>query len=136
MYVADVTLWPCSMKILVIVCDDLNELYHGERPMHGPLSELDSTAGDDQASLVYTQLPVPAQLSVRPSVIPGAGLGIFVVSLINKGVWVGPYEGRKVAREDMEDLYNTAYAWEVSDVCLHHHLSVLKTYTELWQVDI
>ncbi len=124
------------MKTLLIVCDDGNELYHGERPVHGPLSELDPTAGDDKASLVYTQLPVPAQLTVRPSVIPGAGLGVFAVSRINKGVRVGPYEGRKVAREDMGDLYNTAYAWEVSDVCLHHHLSVLKTYTELWQVDI
>ena len=84
--------------------------------MHGPLSELDPTAGDDQASLVYTQLPVPAQLTVRPSVIPGTGLGVFAVSRINKGVRVGPYEGRKVAREDMGDLYNTAYAWEVSEV--------------------
>ena len=124
------------MKILLIVCDDCNELYNGECPVHGPLSELDPTAGYDQASLVYTQIPVPAQLTVRPSVIPGAGLGVFAVSLINKGVRVGPYEGRKVARKDMGDLHNTAYAWEVSDVCLHHHLSVLKTYTELWQVDI
>ena len=124
------------MKILLIVGDDFNELYHGRHPVHGPLSELDPTAGDDQASLVYTQLPVPAQLTVRPSVIPGAGLGVFAVSRINKGVRVGPFEGRKVVREDMGDLYNTAYAWEVSDVCLHHHLSVLKTYTELWQIDI
>ena len=43
------------MKILLIVCDDGNELYHGE-PVHGPLSDLDPTAGDDKASLVYTQL--------------------------------------------------------------------------------
>ena len=68
--------------------------------------------------------------------IPGAGLGDFAVSLINKGVRVGPYEGRKVAQEDMGYLNNTAYAWELSDVCLHHHLLVLKRYTELWQVDI
>ena len=78
--------------------------------MHSPLPELDSTAGYDQASLVYMQIPVPAQLTVRPSVIPGAGLGVFAVSRINKGVRVGPYECRKVAREDMGDLYNTAYA--------------------------
>ena len=89
------------MKILLIVCDDCNELYHGVHTVHGPLSELDPTAGDDQASLVYTQLPVPAQLTVRPSVIPGAGLGVFAVSRIKKGVRVGPYEGRKVTREDM-----------------------------------
>ena len=74
------------MKTLRIVGDNCNELYHGEHPVHGPLSELDPTAGDDQASLVYAQLPVPAQLTVRPSVIPGAGLGVFAVSRINKGV--------------------------------------------------
>ena len=108
----------------------------GRAPVHGPLSELDPKAGDDQASLVYMQLSVSAQLTLRPSVIPGARLGVFAVSLINKGVRVGPYEGSKVAQENMEDLHNTAHAWEVSDVCLHHHLSVLKTYTELWQVDI
>ena len=124
------------MKILLIVGDDCNELYHGERHVHGPLSELDPTAGDDQASLVYMQLPVPGQLTVRPSVIPGDGLGVFALSLINKGVRVGPYEGSNVAREDMWDLHKTAHAYEVSDVCLHHHLSVLKTYTKLWQVDI
>ena len=79
---------------------------------------------------------MPAQLTVRPSVIPGAGLGVFAVSLINKGVRVGPYEGRKLARDDMGELNKTACAWVVSAVYLHHHLSVLKTYTEQWQVDI
>ena len=82
--------------------------------MHGPLSELDLTAGYDQASITYTQLQVPAQLTVRPSGIPGTGLGIFAVSCINKGIRVGPYEGRKVPQEDVGELHNMAYAWQVS----------------------
>ena len=84
-------------------------LYHGECPMHGPLSELDPTAGYDQASLAYTHLPVPAELTVRPSLIPGVGLGVFSTTFISKGVRVGPYKGKMV----MRDFYNTAYAFEV-----------------------
>ena len=81
--------------------------------MHGPLTELDPTAGYDQASLAHTQLSVPAQLTVKPSLIPGAGLGVFATTLISKGVRVGPYEGKIVDKDDMGDLHNTAYAWEV-----------------------
>ena len=99
---------------VTVVCDDCNTIYHGDCPVHGPLPELNPTAGYDQASLAYTQLPVPAQLTVKPSVIRGAGLGVFSTTLIKKGVRVGPYEGKKVQRSDMGDLYNTAYAWEVS----------------------
>ena len=99
-----------------LVCDECKEQYHGDCPVHGPVSELDPSVGYDQASLTYTQLPVPAQLTVRPSVIPEAGLGVFAVSFINKGVRFGPYEGRKVAWEDIGDLHNMTYAWKVSSV--------------------
>ena len=55
-------------------------------------------AGLDQASLAYTQLPVPAELTVKPSCIPDAGLGVFANSL---------------DKADMGDLSTTEYAWEV-----------------------
>ena len=94
-------------------------LYHGECPVHGPLSELDPTAGYDQASLIYTQLPVPAQLSVRPSLIPEAGLGVFANTFINKSVRMGPYRDEIVDEDDMERLHNTDNAGEVrNDVFL------------------
>ena len=113
-----ITLWPCFIKVLLyaLVCDDCDKKYHGDCPVHGPLSELDHAIGYDQASLTYTQLPVPAQLTVRPSGIPGAGLGIFAVSSLKKGIRIGPYEGRKVAQEDVRELHNMAYAWQVSGV--------------------
>ena len=75
-------------SLYFIVCDDCDKKYHGNCPVHGPLSELDLTAGYDQASITYTQLHVPSQLTVRPSAITGAGLGIFAVSFINKGIRV------------------------------------------------
>ena len=108
-----------------LVCDDCNQLHHGECPVFGPLSELDSTAGHDQASLAYTQLPVPAQLTVRPSQIPGAGLGVFATTSIDKGVRMGPYKGKLVDKDDMRDLHNTANAVEVRNgmfVCIGEKL--------------
>ena len=100
-------------------------LYHGECQVHGPLSELDPTAGYDQASLAYTQLPVPAQLTVRPSPIPGAELGVFATTFINNGVRVGPYLAETVDNDDMGDHHNTAKTGEVRSsvsLCLRHEI--------------
>jgi len=69
----------------------------------------------DHASLSHTPLPVPAQLTVKPSHLPGATLGVFAVSPISNGVRIGPYKGKKVGVEEAGKLYNTAYAWEVSE---------------------
>lgn len=96
------------------VCDDCNTLHHGDCPVHGPLKELDLSAGIDLASLTFTQLPVPAQLTVKRSCIAGAGLGVFAKSYIPRGIRVGPYEGKRVDKQDMGDISDTAYAWEVS----------------------
>ena len=56
---------------------------------------------------------MPVQVTVKPSSIPGAGLGVFSTTTIEKGVRMGPYEGEKISKSDMGDLHNTAYAWEV-----------------------
>ena len=105
---------PCMLyEHPLLVCDDCNMLYHGECPVHGPLSELDPTAGYDQASLAYTQLPVPAQLTIRPSPIPGAELGVFSTTFISKGVRVGPYLAETVDKDDMGGLHNSTNAGEV-----------------------
>ena len=103
-------------------------LYHGECPVHGPLSELDPTAGYDQASLTYTQLPVPAQLTVRPSMIPGAELGVFTTTSISKGVRVGPYVAETVNKDNMGDLHNTTNAGEVRNgvfLCMKTELLII-----------
>ena len=102
-----------SSWLCCVVCDDCDALHHGDCPIHGPLKPLDS-AGQDQASLAHTPLPVPAPLTVKPSSIPGAGLGVFTNQFIPKRVRVGPYEGRRVDKLGLEDLKDNAYAWEVS----------------------
>ena len=98
----------------LLVCDDCNMLYHGECPLHGPLSELYPTVSYDQASLAYTQLPGPLQLTIHPSPIPGTGLGVFATTFISKGVRMGPYGDEIVDKDDMESLQNTTNAGEVS----------------------
>ena len=85
----------------------------GTCSIHGSFSELGLAVGFDQASLAYTPLPVPAQLSLRPSQIPGAALGVFATVFIGEGVRMGPYEGRRIATEEVEEQHNMAYAWEV-----------------------
>ena len=95
------------------VCDDCNGLHRGSCPIHGPLKELAGSSDYDKPSLAYTQLPVPAELTIKSSTISGAGLGVFATCFIPRGVRVGPYEGRRVTREILGDVYNTAYLWEV-----------------------
>ena len=106
---------------MFIVCDDCNTQYHGDCPVHGPLSELQTGVGYDHASMTYTQVPVPVEVTVKPSLIPGAGLGVFSTTTIKKRVRMGPYEGEKIGKSDMGDLCNTAYAWEV-----HTTVSIIK----------
>ena len=57
---------------------------------------------------------MPTQLRVKPSSIPRAGLGVFAKQFIPRGVRVGPYEGERVEKDDIGDLANTTYAWEVA----------------------
>ena len=95
------------------VCDDCNTQYLGDCPVHGPLSELQTSVGYDRASMTYTQVPVPVEVTVKPSSIPGAGLGVFSTTTIKKRVRMGPYEGEKISGSDKGELCNTAYAWEV-----------------------
>ena len=80
---------------LCVVCDDCNTLHRGDCPVHGPLKLLDDSGGQDQASLVHTQLPVPSPLTVKPSAIPGAGLGVFANQFIPKRVRMGPCQVKR-----------------------------------------
>ena len=85
-------------------------------PYHVPVCstlELDPKNGVDLASQSHTELPVPAELTVKPSGIPGAGLGVFANVFIPVGVEMGPYEGKVVEGEGIGEIDSAAYAWEV-----------------------
>ena len=49
------------------------------------------------------------------------GLGVFAKRYIPRGVRVGPYEGRRVLANEMDDVADTSYIWEVS-VCVYGHV--------------
>lgn len=94
-------------------CDVCGELYQGDCPVHGSLLALDTSCGYDEDSLAFTNVPVPFDLTVAPSSIPGAGLGVFAKALIPCGVRFGPYKGRKVMKEALHHDVETSYMWEV-----------------------
>ena len=82
---------------------------------------LDADSSYDKASRNFTDLPVPAELTIKSSHIPNAGLGVFAKKFIPRGVKVGPYEGKLVWKDHVhvEEGTDTSYMWEVSYVhCL------------------
>ena len=80
---------------------------------------LDADSGYDEASRNFTDLPVPAELTIKSSHIPNAGLGVFAKKFIPRGVKVGPYQGKLVWKDHVEEGTDTSYMWEVSYVhCL------------------
>ena len=96
-----------------IDCEDCDELHKGDCPVRGPILSLDSSHGHDEASLQHTSVPVPADLTVAPSTIPNAGLGVFAKNIIPRGVQFGPYMGRKVLKDHVDSSTDTSYMWEV-----------------------
>ena len=65
------------------------------------------------------QLQVPAQLTVKTSSIPGAGLGVFASQGIARGVKFGPYVGKKVPASHVDEDANTSYMWEVTVLAIN-----------------
>ena len=99
------------------VCEDCEELHHGDCPVYGPVASLDESGEPDQESLAYTKVPVPSQLTVKLSRIPAAGLGVFAKSFIPRGVKMGPFVGEKIAKEDITEDTVCSYMWEVCCFC-------------------
>ena len=107
------------------VCEDCNDLHHGDCPIHGPLKTLDPNTAFDEASKLLTSVPVPGELTVKTSSIANAGLGVFSKGFIPRGVKVGPYEGRVLWKDEVEDGTDTSYMWEVRAVSSTRAVSFL-----------
>ena len=97
---------------MLLVCEDCNEFHHGDCPVHGPLLTLGPSDGHDEASLQYTTVFVPDELTVKPFKIRNAILSVFATQFIPRRVRFGPYEGRRVLK-DLTKGEDTSYMWEV-----------------------
>ena len=101
------------LQLSLLVCKDCEDIHHGDCPIHGPLLTLDPSSGHDEASLQYTTVFVPAELTIKPSKIPNTGLGVFATQFIPRRFTFGPYEGRRVLKEELTEGEDTSYMWEV-----------------------
>ena len=77
---------------------------------------------------------VPAQLTVQPSLIPGAGLEVFSTTFISKGVRIGPYKGEIVDKDDVEGLHHTANVGEVRNGVFLCMKTESKIVCYLWEI--
>ena len=62
---------------------------------------------------------IPEGLEIKKSQIPLAGLGVFSTTTIPAGVRFGPYQGKRVQNEEVNEETDTSYMWEVSCYCVN-----------------
>lgn len=93
-----------------IYCEECDELHLGECPAFGELSPLNES-GMKECSL--SPILIPKQLSLKQSLIPNAGLGIFATETIAIRTRMGPYTGVLI-RGNVENLPNeSGYLWQI-----------------------
>ncbi|XP_078667162.1 histone-lysine N-methyltransferase PRDM9-like [Branchiostoma floridae x Branchiostoma belcheri] len=94
-----------------LFCEDCNELYEGDCPVHGPLTVVkDKVVPKGEPNRAARTLP--DHLSVRPSKIRGAGDGVWLDGqAMAKNLVFGPYDGKITGPEIG---LTTGYAWQIS----------------------
>ncbi|XP_078575263.1 uncharacterized protein LOC144861315 [Branchiostoma floridae x Branchiostoma japonicum] len=94
-----------------LFCEDCNELYEGDCPVHGPLTvvkDKEVPKGVENRA-VHT---LPDYLSVCPSKIKGAGDGVWLDGkAMPKNFVFGPYDGKITGPEIG---MTSGYAWQIS----------------------
>ncbi|XP_069121026.1 PR domain zinc finger protein 12-like [Argopecten irradians] len=60
-------------------------------------------------------LPLPHQVTITRSTLPGARLGVFATSKIKPGTEMGPYVGTIVHHGDLDSTSDNTKTWEVFD---------------------
>ena len=59
-------------------------------------------------------MPTPPQVTLSPSSLPGASLGVFSTDWIKEGTEMGPFTGRVVRLQDIAKDMDNRFMWEVS----------------------
>ena len=82
---------------------------------------IDPTSGETSAIIPakggrrpkdYAFRTIPPGLVVKPSGVPGAGLGVWASQCLRKGLVLGPYQGVRVDWEFA--AHKSEYCWEVA----------------------
>ncbi|XP_066275163.1 histone-lysine N-methyltransferase PRDM9-like [Branchiostoma lanceolatum] len=94
-----------------LFCEDCNELYEGDCPVHGPLTVVkDKEVPKGEHNRAARTLP--DFLSVCPSKIKGAGDGVWLDGkTMQKNLVFGPYDG-KISGPEIG--MTSGYAWQIS----------------------
>ncbi|XP_019646360.1 PREDICTED: histone-lysine N-methyltransferase PRDM9-like [Branchiostoma belcheri] len=94
-----------------LFCEDCNELYEGDCPVHGPLTVVkDKVVPKGEPNRAVHTLP--DYLSVCPSKIKGAGDGVWLDGqAMPKNLVFGPYDGKITGPEIG---LTSGYAWQIS----------------------
>ncbi|KAI8512814.1 Histone-lysine N-methyltransferase prdm9 [Branchiostoma belcheri] len=94
-----------------LFCEDCNELYEGDCPVHGPLTVVkDKVVPKGEPNRAVHTLP--DYLSVCPSKIKGAGDGVWLDGqAMPKNLVFGPYDGKITGPEIG---MTSGYAWQIS----------------------
>ena len=98
---------------LFLVCEECQDFYYGECPSHSfkIIEDKDNKVDTEQSDAMQS---LPENLCIKKSSIPQAGLGVFSKEKLEMRTRFGPYKGKKMSPEDLDDDINTSYMWEVS----------------------
>ncbi|XP_041482276.1 PR domain zinc finger protein 12-like [Lytechinus variegatus] len=79
-------------------------------------------------------LPMPPQVTLCPSSLPGVILGVFSTDWIKEGTEMGPYSGRIVRPQDIPTDRDNRFMWEVFDDegRLVHFVDASEEATQTW----
>ena len=58
-------------------------------------------------------MPTPRQVTICPSSLPGASLGVFSTDWIKEGTEMGPFTGRAVPLQSVAKDMDNRFMWEV-----------------------
>ena len=113
-------MWHFSIKVFRViiyfincslVCEECEDFYYGDCPVHGSLLPLADKTGDSDTN--KSQASLPDGLEIRESNIPDAGLGVFAMLPLECGIRFGPYQGKKMRCDIPKVDFDTSYMWEV-----------------------
>ena len=93
-------------------CDQCNDLYCGECPIHN-LNIIEDSGLKTGKKMPDAMNSLPQNLRVKLSTIPNAGMGVFAKEKLEVNARFGPYRGVKVLKKDLKKGRDTSYMWEV-----------------------